>query len=101
MASEAAEIREAIEETRAQLGETVQALAEKADVKAQVAKKVEHTKENTLARAQDMAHSAAGVPAKAASHKRVAVPMLVAGLGIGLLVLRRHRRRSRSGATEA
>jgi DNA-binding XRE family transcriptional regulator len=41
VASETTEIRQAIAETRAQLGETVQALAQKADVKAQVAKRVE------------------------------------------------------------
>jgi hypothetical protein len=94
LASEAAEIREAIEETRVQLGETVQALAEKADVKAQVAKKVEETKENTRARAQGIAHAAAAVPAKAATNKSVAVPVLIAAIGLVLVLLRRHNSRA-------
>jgi hypothetical protein len=99
LASEAAEIREAIEETRAQLGETVQALAEKADVKAQVTKKVEETKQSARVRAHEVAHGAASVPAKATSNKKIAVPVLVGLLGLALVLLRRHNSRTEGPGT--
>jgi hypothetical protein len=73
MVIEAADIRHAVEGTRA-LGETVQALVEKADladVKAQVADKVDKAK----AQAHDALHSAAlqkaTLPAKAVAKKVV------------------------------
>ena len=46
------EIRAQIEETRHELGETVEALAAKADVKAQVKEKVETTKETVQQQAR-------------------------------------------------
>lgn len=46
------EIRAQIEETRHELGETVEALAAKADVKAQVKDKVETTKETVQQQAR-------------------------------------------------
>jgi uncharacterized protein (UPF0548 family) len=98
LASEAAEVREAIEETRAQLGATVQALAEKADVKAQVSKKVERAKENTVALAQGVVHTASGVPVKASSNRKVAVPLLFAVVGVAFVLLRRHNAHSEGTA---
>jgi hypothetical protein len=88
MVIEAADIRQAIEGTRA-LGDTVQALVEKADladVKAQMAEKVDRAK----AQAHDALHGAAvygaalpakaalkiPVPKKAASKKRKRGPMV-------------------------
>jgi hypothetical protein len=49
MAQEPDQIRQAIEETRQELGETVAALGEKADVKAAVGRKVEAGKEQLKA----------------------------------------------------
>lgn len=81
------------------MGQTVQALAEKTDVKAQVHKKVEETKDNARARAHEVAHGAASVPAKATSNNKVAVPVLVCLVGLVLVLLR--RRNSRSGNAES
>jgi hypothetical protein len=47
------ELRAEIKQTRAELGETVQALAAKADVKARAKEQVEHTKQRVLAQAAD------------------------------------------------
>jgi ElaB/YqjD/DUF883 family membrane-anchored ribosome-binding protein len=44
-------LREEIRQTRADLGETVQALAARADVKARAKEQVEHTKERVLTQA--------------------------------------------------
>ena len=44
------EIREEIEETRAEMGDTVEALASKADVKGQAQQKVEELKQTALAK---------------------------------------------------
>lgn len=73
------EIRARIEETRHELGETVEALAAKVDVKAQVKDKVEATKETvrekadvTKAKATELASTAAGAmpdPARQAIEK--------------------------------
>ncbi|MEU4419802.1 DUF3618 domain-containing protein [Actinoplanes sp. NPDC024001] len=47
-------LREEIKQTRAELGETVQALAARADVKARAREQVEHTKERVLTQAAAM-----------------------------------------------
>jgi uncharacterized protein (TIGR03382 family) len=47
------ELRREIERTRAELGETVEALSHKADVKTQAREKVEHAKQNVQAQARD------------------------------------------------
>ena len=44
MAQDASEIREAIEQTRDEIGETVQAIGQKADVKARASEKVAETR---------------------------------------------------------
>ena len=48
-----AEIRAEIDETRGELGDTVEALAEKTDVKAQAKAKVEDVKEQAKAKADE------------------------------------------------
>jgi hypothetical protein len=66
------QIREEIEETRRELGDTVEALAAKADVKAQVHRRVQSTK------------------ASARSHW---VPIVVVGAGMAALLVWRLARR--------
>lgn len=90
MASKAVEIREAIEETRTQLGQTVQGHAQKADVKSQLARKVEEARGKTLAQVHGVAHTATTVPARVVSHKRTAVPLAGAAMSLLLVLLRRH-----------
>jgi rRNA-processing protein FCF1 len=48
------QLREEIEETRRELGDTVEALAAKADVKARVKDKVESTKESAAQKKDDL-----------------------------------------------
>jgi ElaB/YqjD/DUF883 family membrane-anchored ribosome-binding protein len=54
------QIREEIEETRRELGDTVEALAAKADVKARVHDKVESTKESVAHKRDDLLGKARG-----------------------------------------
>jgi len=54
------QIREEIEETRRELGDTVEALAAKADVKARVHDKVETTKESVAHKRDDLLGKARG-----------------------------------------
>jgi ElaB/YqjD/DUF883 family membrane-anchored ribosome-binding protein len=60
-----AEIREEIEETREQLGETVAAVAEKTDIKKQAQAKKDELKEKASAKAQDAKEKAREVGHKA------------------------------------
>lgn len=99
MGSEAAEIRQAIEQTRAELGETVQALAYKADVKARVNDKVSETKRRGQESAHQVLHKVAEASepaAKVASEGRLVLPlsaaMAVAGAILLALRARRHGR---------
>jgi len=65
-------LREEIKQTRAELGETVQALAAKADVKARAKEQVEQTKANVRAQlhdATDRVREAATTAASAATDK--------------------------------
>ncbi|GAA2498338.1 hypothetical protein Ahu01nite_037580 [Winogradskya humida] len=65
-------LREEIKQTRAELGETVQALAAKADVKARAKEQVEVTKANVKAQVHDATEkvrAAAGSAATVASEK--------------------------------
>ena len=56
-------LRREIERTRAELGETVEALSHRADVKTQAREKVEHAKQNVQAQAREkpVAPIAAGI----------------------------------------
>ena len=60
-AAEAAELREEIEETREELGDTVEQLAQKADVKGQAQAKVDAVRENPTPVAAIGAGVAAGL----------------------------------------
>lgn len=86
MASEREVLLEQIDETREELGETVEALAQKADIKAQLHEKVEERKERL--------HQ---VQAEATGKLRAtldgpAVPAAVAAVGVLLLLIGRRRR---------
>ena len=97
------EIRSDIEETREQLGETVEALAEKADVKGQAKAKVDETKQrfarkasdakDTIAGASpDQAKSAASSAASTAQQRPLPFAVgaaFVVGMTVGLLIARR------------
>ncbi len=72
--SELLNLRREIERTRAELGATVEALSQKADVKAQAKEKVDHVKDQARERAQET---------QAKAKQQPAVPV---GIGIGLLL---------------
>ncbi len=77
---------EEIQETREELGATVEALAQKADVKAQVHEKVEEGKQQLHRRQDDL------VASLREAVRKPAVQAAMAAVA-GLLVLRRRRRR--------
>lgn len=97
-----AELRRDIAATREDLGETVAALVEKADVKAQAKSKVQSVKQSALRKKQDVVGQArdtspdnvTAVARRAATSVREnPVPAYVAGaLALGLLLGRRGRR---------
>jgi MYXO-CTERM domain-containing protein len=87
-ASDPAELRREIEHTRRDLGDTVEALAQKADVKSQVKERVEERKE-TLRQTGEQAKSTVTTQASERG-PRIAAGAIVAL--ILLLVLRRRRR---------
>jgi ElaB/YqjD/DUF883 family membrane-anchored ribosome-binding protein len=70
------ELRREIQQTRAELGETVEALSHKADVKTQAREKVEHAKANVQAQAREKP-----------------VGPIVAGVAVALVALLLIRRR--------
>jgi ElaB/YqjD/DUF883 family membrane-anchored ribosome-binding protein len=95
-------IQQEIEQTREQLGDTVEALARKADVKAQAKQKLEDTKasasekkEQLLSQAREIAPEGAVAAAEQASQKAQENPVPLAALGgfaAGFLVGRLTRR---------
>lgn len=80
-------LQEEIAQTREDLGETVEALVNKADVKAQVHDKVEETKEELHAKQEEVTVEVARVAAKPTTY------WAVAGAAAVLLVIGRMRRR--------
>jgi ElaB/YqjD/DUF883 family membrane-anchored ribosome-binding protein len=100
------EIRSEIEQTREQLGETVEALAEKADVKGQAKAKVEETRQRFTRKAgdarekiagasPDQARDAASSAATTAQERPLPFAVagaFVAGVVLGLVVARRRNR---------
>ncbi len=96
------QIQREIEETREQLGDTVEALAEKTDVKAQAKRKLEDTKaqvaekkEALLGKAREASPDGAASAATQASQKarENPLPLAVAGaLAVGFLAGRLRRR---------
>lgn len=88
MPSEREVLRERIEDTREQLGATVEALAHKADVKAQVHEQVEERKEQL----HQVQAEATGKLRQTLSSP--AVPGAIAVVGVLMLLIGRRRRRS-------
>ena len=86
-AGERASLLEQIEETREELGATVEALAHKADIKAQVHEKVEERKEHL----HQVQAEATGKLRQTLDNP--AVPAAIAAAGILLLLIGRRRRR--------
>ncbi len=81
------QIQEEIEQTRTELGDTVEALAQKADVKAQAKRKVQETKasvadrkDELLGKATEVSPDTAVSVAAQASHKARANPLPLAAL---------------------
>jgi methyl-accepting chemotaxis protein len=94
-------LREAIEQTRAEMGETIEALGHKADVKSRAAEKLEEGKqqiqekvEKALADAEP-AITRAAEKAREVSEQVTVSPQLVAVVGAGVLVLLMLVRRAR------
>jgi hypothetical protein len=92
------EIRDDIEQTRGELGETVEALAEKADVKGQAKAKVDEVKgrigdkrtesvERVRQATPDSAGQAASTVTTKARENRT--PLIIAGVALGAFVLGR------------
>ena len=82
------QIREEIEETRREMGDTVEALAAKADVKARVHEKVESTKESMaqkkddlLGKARETSPDSVASGASQATQKAKENPIPVAAVG--------------------
>ncbi|MDQ3849666.1 MAG: DUF3618 domain-containing protein [Actinomycetota bacterium] len=94
-----------IRQTREQLGETVEALAAKADVKAQARQRVAEIKETALHKKEELSTkakanspdgvSSAGRQAQAKAKENPLVVAAVAGLLVGFLLGRRRARRRR------
>jgi hypothetical protein len=80
------QLRREIERTRAELGETVEALSHKADVKAQARAKAEQAKVQAREKAE---------LARSQVQQNPAVP-LAAGIGVAIVALWMIRRRRRS-----
>jgi MYXO-CTERM domain-containing protein len=78
------ELRREIERTRAELGETVEALSHKADVKAQAREKADHAKEQARQKAE---------LAKTQTRENPALPIAAAIVGalVALWLIRRRR----------
>lgn len=87
-----AALRDEIEETRAELGETVEALSAKADVKGQVKEKVEERKEQ-LRGQQAQAEAKLGELREQAKGNPLPLAAAAGGAILLLLVVRRLRRR--------
>lgn len=92
------EIQADIEKTREQLGQTVEALSAKLDVKAQARHKVEETKaqarqkvDHTKARAVETVHTAQEKAAQAGPALPAAAILALAAV-VGLIIWRRRRR---------
>jgi ElaB/YqjD/DUF883 family membrane-anchored ribosome-binding protein len=97
-----AQIRAEIDETRAELGDTVEALAEKTDVKAQAKAKVEEVKTQAKAKVEEVKAKAVeaapespqeGVQQAQTLVKQNPKPAAIAGAALGLFVLWRLLRR--------
>jgi ElaB/YqjD/DUF883 family membrane-anchored ribosome-binding protein len=97
------QLRDEIEETRRELGDTVEALAAKADVKSRVREKVESTKESAaqkkddlLGKARETSPDSVSAGASQATQKAKENPLPVAAIGafVGGFVVGRLTKRS-------
>lgn len=79
------EIQADVEQTRNELGQTVEALADKLDVKERAKDKVAETKEQAVAKADALRHSATDNPQRSVP---VAAVVLIA-VAVGIVVWRR------------
>src|SRR5579871_5856845 len=98
-ATDPEQLREEIEETRRELGDTVEALAAKADVKARVHERIDATKESVaekLGKAREASPDSVSSAASQATTTAKQNPIPVAALGafIGGFVLGRLTKRS-------
>jgi hypothetical protein len=80
------DIQADIEKTRDELGETVQAISGKLDVKAQAHQKVEDTKERVAERVDTIKHAATDNPKRTVP---VAAVVAVVAVAAGILIWRR------------
>lgn len=103
MGQDASEIREQIAQEREELGETVKALAQKADIKGRVQKKASESAEHVQHKASEVVHKAhdatpdpvlAGVQSASEKVRQKPVPVLAAVvlLVVGAIVGWRLRR---------
>jgi hypothetical protein len=77
-----------IEHTRKELGETVQALSAKLDVKERAKEKAEETKQRVVHKADTLRHAATDSPRRAVP---VAALVLVGLLTVGIVIWKKHR----------
>ena len=75
-----------IEQTRHELGETVEALSAKLDVKERTKQKAVETKDRVVDKAQTLRHAATDDPKRTVS---VASLLLIGALAVGIVVWRR------------
>lgn len=82
------DIQADIEQTRGELGQTVEALSAKLNVKERAREKAEEAKHNVAERADTLRHAATDNPQRTVP---VAAVVLIGALGLGILIWRRRR----------
>ena len=82
------DIQADIEQTRDELGHTVEALSDKLDVKGRAREKAADTKERVVEKADALRHTATDNPKRTVP---VAAVVLIGALAIGIVVWRRRR----------
>jgi len=75
-----------VEQTRNELGQTVEALADKLDVKARAQEKVAETKERVVDKADSLRHAATDDPKRTVP---IAAIALLGAVAVGIVVWRR------------
>jgi hypothetical protein len=83
------DIQADIEQTRAELGETVEALTDKLDVKGRAKEKASETKDQVVEKADALRHSATDNPARTVP---IAAVVLACAVAVGVVVWRRRHR---------
>jgi hypothetical protein len=83
------DIQADIEKTRADLGETVEALTDKLDVKERAKEKAAETKDRVVDKADTLKHTATDNPGRTVP---IAALALISVLAVGILVWRRRSR---------